>query len=41
MEKVTVWGSPNSDGCGSVYIRWFLTEEEAICRQRKSRRRIW
>ena len=33
MEKVTVWGSPENGGDGSVYMCWFLTQESATNHQ--------
>ena len=29
MEKTKVWYSPQNGGDGSVFLHWFLTEEEA------------
>lgn len=29
MERVKVWYSPQNGGDGSVYLEWFLTQEEA------------
>lgn len=29
MKKITIWYSPQNGGDGSVYLKWFLTQEEA------------
>lgn len=31
--RVTVWGSPESGGDGSVYVTWFLKEKDARANQ--------